>query len=115
MSQYFKRSEFACKCGCGFDTVDFELVELLEKVREFFGSPVTVTSGCRCETYNKSVGGSKASQHLRGRAADIQVKHIAPKLVHEFLLTLNPGGLGAYDSFTHVDTRHGKARWGNSV
>ncbi|EAS4214514.1 serine/threonine protein kinase, partial [Salmonella enterica] len=25
ISKYFKRSEFACKCGCGQDTVDAEL------------------------------------------------------------------------------------------
>ena len=70
LSQYFKRSEFACKCGCGFDTVDSILLETLEAVRLHFKVPVTITSGCRCLAHNAAVGGAKASQHTLGRASD---------------------------------------------
>lgn len=28
--KYFKRNEFECKCGCSFDTVDFELAEVMD-------------------------------------------------------------------------------------
>ena len=112
MSQYFKRKEFTCRCGCGFDTVDFELVEILEKVREHFDKPVTINSGCRCDTYNTVVGGKPGSQHRNGRAADIVVKDIDPSLVYELVDNLGVGGLGKYKSFTHIDTRSGHARWG---
>ena len=34
LSQYFKRSEFACKCGCGFNVVDTELLDVLIDVKK---------------------------------------------------------------------------------
>ena len=48
LSDNFSRTEFACKCGCGFDTVDSLTLEALESIRKHFNKPVTVTSGCRC-------------------------------------------------------------------
>lgn len=112
ISQNFDRSEFKCRC-CGLDTVDAELIEILESIRAHFGKPVKVTSGCRCEAYNKSVGGKKRSQHLLGRAADIQIKDTSPINVYEYAeyLMSDRGGLGNYNTFTHIDTRTGKARW----
>jgi hypothetical protein len=44
--------------------------QLLEDVRDIVG-PFIVTSGYRCPTLNKLVGGQTNSQHLRGEAADI--------------------------------------------
>ncbi len=110
LNQYFNRSEFTCKCGCGFNTVDTKLLEVITSVRKHFGQPVTITSGCRCLVYNRAVGGTKTSQHLLGRAADIQVRHIAPNAVQEFLAD-TPGGLGRYATFTHIDSRSTKERW----
>jgi len=110
-SRYFKRSEFACKCGCGFDTIDYALVRLLEKIREHFDQPVTINSGCRCEARNRMVDGKPGSFHLKGRAADIMVKNIPPALVAELAETLGAGGIGEYETFTHIDTRQGSARW----
>ena len=73
IGSHFKRSEFACKCGCGFDTVDTEIMPIIEYVRMHFDKPVVINSACRCEKHNAAVGGSKNSQHLRGRAVDIRV------------------------------------------
>lgn len=115
LSKNFSRHEFACNCGCGYDTVDKELVDILQDVRDHFGAAVTVTSGCRCEAYNAKVGGSPGSQHRLGRAADIVVDGVAPAAVHEYLAGKISGrfGLGSYATFTHVDTRsNGPARWG---
>ncbi len=56
ISKNFKRSEFACKCGCGFDTVDAALIIVLQSIRDQFGALV-VNSDCRCDSHNKSVGG----------------------------------------------------------
>jgi len=110
-SKYFKRAEFACKCGCGFDTIDYGLVKVLEQVREYFGKPVTINSACRCKTYNKSIGSTDASQHVLGRASDISVKDTPPSAVADYAESLNVGGLGRYATFTHIDTRNGTARW----
>lgn len=113
LSPYFSRSEFACQCGCGYNTVDAQLIEALNNVREHFGAAVTITSAARCEKHNNAVGGSPKSQHRFGRAADIQVKGVDPKDVHAYLEGQYGEcyGLGKYDSFTHIDTRDGKARW----
>ncbi len=112
ISPFFTRSEFACKCGCGFDTVDTETLSILNNVRKRFG-PVVVTSGCRCETHNADIGGSPNSQHKLARAADIQAKNAKPESVYDFVNELYPeASLGLYDSFVHVDTRSdGPARW----
>lgn len=112
-SPYFKREEFACKCGCGFDTVDTELLDILDDVREYFNAPVTINSACRCEKHNEEVGGSKGSQHKLGRAADIVVRGKTPEEVHDYLDSKYPDsyGLGRYSTFTHIDSRDNKARW----
>ena len=47
------------------------ITELLEPFRQFYGKPIRVTSGFRCEALNKALGGVKTSAHLKA-AADIQ-------------------------------------------
>jgi uncharacterized protein YcbK (DUF882 family) len=110
-SPYFKRSEFACKCGCGLDTVDTTLLKDLELIRAHYGRPVTINSGCRCAAYNASIGGAEKSQHVQCRAADIVVDGVSPAKVHELAEEMGVGGLGFYDTFTHIDSRSGRARW----
>lgn len=112
MTPNFSRSEMACADGCGFDTCDVKLAEVLEVVRSHFDSPVRINSGCRCKEHNENVGGSKSSQHLYGKAADIVVHGVSPAKVYQFLNSyLENGGLGKYETFTHVDVRDIKARW----
>jgi len=113
ISEHFNRSEFACQCGCGFDTVDAELLDVIEHVRYYFDVPVSISSGCRCPEHNKNVGGSPKSQHVLGRAADIIANLVEPEEIQKFLKSHYPDslGVGSYDTFTHVDTRKGKARW----
>ena len=113
ISKYFKREEFACECGCGFDTVDVSTLKVLELVREYFGVPVVINSGCRCAAHNKYIGGAKKSQHVFGRAADIVVKGVSPSAVADYIETIMlGGGIGRYNTFTHIDTRTKPARWG---
>lgn len=107
--EYFKRSEFACKCGCGFDTVDAELLAILVNLRRHYGQPITIHSGCRCQKHNKAVGGVINSQHLIGRAADVTVKNVDLKTVYEYLCTTYKGkyGFKLYKTFVHLDSRSG--------
>ena len=115
MNKYFKRKEFACKCGeCGFDAVDAELLDLLTMIREHFGAPVTITSAARCATHNKNVGGARSSQHLLAKAADFQVKGMTPQDVQKALDEMLPKdkyGLGYGKTFTHIDVREKAARF----
>lgn len=114
-SQYFNRDEFACKCGCGFNPVDAELLDVLEAVRERFG-PTTITSGCRCKWNNEQAGGSPNSQHMLGKAADIKVSRASAEMVGNFLEEKYASmyGIGRYTSWTHIDVREGMARWGRN-
>lgn len=116
LSAHFNRREFACKCGCGFDTVDAQLLEACEAVRQYFGASVTISSGCRCAARNKLVGGSPKSQHLLGRAADITVHGVPAADVAQYLerAFLGRFGIGRYPLFTHIDARNNPARWSES-
>lgn len=114
MSEHFTRDEFTCHCGCGFNDVDETLVTRLEMLRHALGDvPIVIWSGCRCHKHNAAVGGATHSQHLLGTAADIKVKGVSPSVVADAIdeLLPNGGGLGRYKTFTHIDSRRGKARW----
>jgi uncharacterized protein YcbK (DUF882 family) len=132
LSTHFSSTEFACKCAargfagegyCGGKShVDQALITVLEDVISAFSvatsRPVCkITSGYRCELYNKQVGGAPRSQHCQGIAADIQLYHgqaqIAPEVVSEYLDRKYPDtyGIGTYRRWTHIDVRGNKARW----
>ena len=116
----FKVREFRCKDGSDEILVDEALVLLLQCIREHFGKAVTITSGYRTPAHNAKVGGSKSSQHLLGRAADIRVQGVSVEDVAAYAESLMPdrGGVGRYPvkagraaGWVHVDTRADKARW----
>lgn len=50
------------------------LIERLDVIREKWGGPIIVTSGYRPTKLNNAVGGSRASYHRLGLAADIHPK-----------------------------------------
>jgi peptidoglycan hydrolase-like protein with peptidoglycan-binding domain len=115
----FRKEEFRCKCNgqfCnGYHTrVDENLLVLLQKIRDHFGSPVNINSGLRCFPYNRTprIGSTDKSQHPQGRAADIVISGVSPSTVYAYADKINPnGGVGSYRTFTHVDTRKGRSRW----
>lgn len=116
----FKVREFRCRDGSDTIMVDEALVVLLQAIREHFNKPITITSGYRTGTHNTAVGGSKSSQHLLGKAADIQVAGVSVEDVASYAEALMPdwGGVGRYPvkagrakGWVHVDTRPNKSRW----
>ena len=113
LSANFRVREFACKDGSDVILIAPELVNVLQKVRNYFARPVKLNSAYRTPTHNKKVGGETFSQHQYGTAADIVVTGVAPKKVAAYVETLlpNKGGIGIYSNFTHIDCRSKKARW----
>jgi len=112
--------EFRCRDGSDTVMIDESLVVLLQCIREHFGKPITITSGYRTAAHNTAVGGAKSSQHLLGRAADIQVAGVSVEAVAAYAESLMPGwgGVGRYPvkagrakGWVHVDTRPNKSRW----
>lgn len=68
----FKKAEFKCPCGkCnGYgDGIASSLLVTLQKLRDKYGK-LQITSGYRCASHNKAVGGSTNSKHTKGQAAD---------------------------------------------
>jgi len=115
ISKNFSRIEFACHCAgdCGRDTVDAELLDMLEQIRmEFSSLPIRIHSGHRCPEHNAAVGGSENSLHLVGRAADFSIAGLDLGDVFDWCYDNLPcTGLGIYDDFIHLDSRGYHARW----
>jgi len=82
---------------------------VMDEIRAILGNePIRVTSGLRPKPYNKLIGGSHFSRHMRGMACDFVHSTMSADLVREALLPylddLNirmenlPGA-----SWTHID------------
>lgn len=120
LSPHFRVREFRCRDGSDPIFVDDALVSILQKIREHFGKPLTITSGYRTPGHNKACGGAAYSQHLYGRAADFKIAGVGPDTVAAYAEQLLPGrgGIGVYPpkagragGWVHVDTRASKSRW----
>ena len=120
LTENFNLSEFECKCGCVMPEFVkknvIELAENLQVLRDVVGR-LDPTNGYRCKEHNADVGGAVNSQHLKGKAADIKSKTLSPKEIATIVDDLMKnekfklGGVGIYNTFTHVDIRGSRARW----
>ena len=108
----FQVKEFACHDGTNEILIDGALVRTLQKCRDKFGV-TTINSAYRTPTYNKAIGGAPNSQHVLGKASDTVCKGTSPLEVAMYAEAIGMGGIGLYTTFTHIDTRDGKARWDN--
>lgn len=126
ISPHFNRSEFACSCGCGFDTVDVELIRVLEQARADYTRvhgkcKIIITGGTRCLKRNSEIGGAESSKHLQGIACDHKIKvhdgnswiDVPPVEVCKYYENKYPDkyGIGKYNSWVHLDIRPKRARW----
>ena len=120
LTNNFSMSEFECKCGCKMpEYVKKNVIELannLQVLRDVVGK-LDLTNSYRCKNHNSDVNGSVNSQHLLGKAADVKSDTFNPSdlaMVVEDLMkneTFEIGGIGLYNTFTHVDIRGTRARW----
>ena len=128
LTDNFSKSEFNCKCGCEMPNDILDNIKLLaiqlQTIREYVGQPIKINSAYRCELHNSIIGGVKTSQHILGKASDITINTFTPDevvgvienlLVNEMLGSFYIGGLGRYNTFTHLDIRSYKARWDKRI
>ena len=100
---YFKPEEFACPC-CGELKIDDGLVTLLEYIRVKMNTPIRITSGYRCEEYNKKIGGVENSAHTEGLAVDIAVHNSNYRLnLLYYIFQYEFSRIGIGKSFIHID------------
>ena len=122
LTNNFSLSEFQCKCGCKMPAdVEENIKELadnLQVLRDVIGR-IDLTNAYRCKEHNADVGGATDSQHIKGKAADIKSSTLNPSEIASVVDDLMKiewfkiGGIGIYNTFTHVDIRGYKARWSN--
>lgn len=125
LSNHFVLGEFSCGDGSPLVLVHPGLPLLLEAIRlgltQNYGTDVSISinSGFRSVSHNIKIGGEDNSRHMFGFAADIiafyredgHKKTIPNDVVADVASLLNPGGLGRYNNFTHVDVSGINRRW----
>lgn len=121
LTNNFYLSEFKCNDGTEVPSHLVANVKLLadqlQALRNVLKAPIHINSSYRHEEYNRGVGGSKRSQHLLAKAADIRVDGYDPNIIYDLIEELirngemAQGGLGLYNTFVHYDVRGYKARW----
>lgn len=121
LSPFFRISEFMTK---GSRTVswsnevvkiDRELVLALEILRAGVGFPIHILSAYRDPAHNKKVGGAARSQHLYGKAVDLN----RPRMVRNITeVEARAAGFNAVGMMSrsnpdviHMDVRATPARW----
>ena len=109
ISENFSLQEFACR-HCNTVKLDSDLLRRLQLMRDELGSPIFINSAYRCPVHNRAVGGTSASQHLQGKAADITTWNL-PRLRQLAEKHVSNGGIGTAETYVHVDTRGFRARW----
>ena len=110
LTKDFTEEEFECPC-CGKVKISFPLVELLQQLRDVIKKPVIVTSGYRCQQYNRNVGGYVHSKHMEGKAADIKVSDMTPKYLAEWGASMFFKRVGIYPNHVHVGIGEPELYW----
>lgn len=115
LTKNFKKAEFDSKDNAPMPLDVMQnvqkLAEQLQVLIDYLGKPIKITSGYRSPNHNARIGGAKHSYHVKGMAADIQVKDIQPKEVKKLIVHLMnegkiiKGGCKAYTSWLHYDIR----------
>ncbi len=101
----FSPSEFDCQSlkGSG-GSMRISTLEMLQKARDIYGKPISVTSGFRTKSHNKKVRGVANSKHLTGYAVDLSA--VSEQDKRELLKALYAVGFrrfGIMFSAIHVD------------
>jgi hypothetical protein len=60
--------------------------KILQPVRDFYGMPLSISSGYRSVALCEVIGSSAKSQHTKGQAADFEIFGVANKEVAEFIV-----------------------------
>ena len=103
--EHFTDGELACPC-CLVNGVKDEFMTKIEAIREELDLPMYVTSGFRCDTYNKAIKGARRSAHKNGLALDIMRKDgIYARKVTELAIKHGINGIEIGTGHIHLDDK----------
>jgi uncharacterized protein YcbK (DUF882 family) len=99
--------------GAGYKKIDPVVLGKLLRVCEQTGQSYVINSGYRSPEKNSKVGGAKLSQHMTGKAIDVQVKGSYEERAEFVVAASRAGftGIGVYSSFIHLDIRPERVSW----
>ena len=111
VAEGFTLNEF--QSGDGLDQVLIHpvLLEGLVALRDWAGTWVKLNSAFRSVWWNQQIGGATKSKHKLGMAADVVVGGKHPDDVAAWAEAVEFGGVGRYNTFTHVDVAGYGRRW----
>lgn len=78
------------------------LAAALQQVRDRINRPFRINSWYRPPAVNAAVGGASRSQHLTGKAVDVQVQGMSGRQVANMLMLSWQGGIGIYTKMPNV-------------
>ena len=90
------------------------LARELQKARNQIGRPFIINSWYRPPAINQAVGGVSNSQHLTGKAVDVQIPGYSGRRTANTLMLWWSGGVGIYSTIpdiVHLDIGP-KRTWG---
>lgn len=93
---------------------DVAVLDRYETLQGAFGEQLPLLSAHRSAEHNKAVGGADKSQHIDGRALDIDVSSLSEERRIEFIQMASAmgfTGIGVYKNSIHLDTGDLRA-WG---
>lgn len=117
LSAHFKVKEFRCKDGTDTILIDLNLITALENLYQYLNKKysiksINITSGYRTVKHSLAIGSTKTSQHIKGKAADFNVKLSDGKTLsaEKICIALEDmkyiGGVGYITkTHIHIDTR----------
>ena len=89
------------------------LCATLEQIRQLVGAPVLISSGFRTVELNAVIGGSVASAHTEGLAADFNVPGLTPAALAQRVADSNlmfDQLILEYDQWVHLSVARGQQR-----
>lgn len=94
--------------------MDQSALDAMAALESRYESPFRISSTYRDPDTNAAVGGAKGSQHLLGKAFDVDVSHMSTEERQQFIRDARAtgfSGIGVYKNSIHLDTGGDRA-WG---
>lgn len=85
--------------------MDSDFMKKLQKLRSYYGYPISIESGHRSETHNEAVGGVPDSTHVSFEGADVKARNSRERfLLVKLALLVGFTRIGINETTIHLDS-----------